>query len=284
MRRLAPAILLLAILGFGVFFAFSEMAGADPADEAKKVLQLVEAGSYRRALSEFGDNTCHCAPKGGYVAYLRYDTANDPSLAFLLGQKCEMGKATVKKLPFNGEAYMMPWDKPEDVAVYIPITFNDPSARPFFLPMDMAFGIQMPESEVKSFAANPEKDWTRAFTLRLRPRLTPDVIEKEPPPKSNLEEEQNSQAPADLIPPELAKYQHPGEAANVKLTDGKTVPAEAVAGELPRLQSAIIGFKIVRAGVWHRWAVKKLGVMEPVIVSGGKTFKLSAEDAQSGLR
>jgi hypothetical protein len=284
MTRLAPAILLLAILGFGVFFAFNEMASADPADEAKKFLHLVASGSYRQALSEFGDNTCHCAPKGGYVAYLRYDTANDPTLAFLLGQKFDIGKATVKKLPFNGEPYMMPWDKPEDVAVYVPITFNDPSTRPYFLPMDMAFGIEMPESEVKSFEANPDKDWFRAFTLRLRARLTADVIEKEPPPKSNLEEAQKSKAPADLIPPELAKYQHPAEAANVKLPDGKTVPAQESAGDLPRLQSAIIGFKIVRAGSWHRWAVKKLGVMEPVIVSGGKPIKLSAEDAQSGLR
>jgi hypothetical protein len=284
MTRLAPALLLLAILGFGAFFAFSEMVNADPADEAKKFLRLVEAGNYRQALSEFGDNTCHCAPKGGYVAYLRYDTANDPSLAFLLGQKFEAGKATVKKLPFNGEAYMMPWDKPEDVAVYVPITFDDPATRPYFLPMDMAFGNEMPESEVKAFESAPDKDWWRAFTLRLRSRLTADVIEKVPPPKSNLEAEQPSEAPADLIPPELAKYQHPGEAANVKLSDGKTVPAQQVAGDLPRLQSAIIGFKIVRAGVWHRWAIKKLGVMEPVIVSGGKTFKLTAEDAQSGLR
>src|ERR1700722_7723856 len=125
MTRTLPALLLLLIFGLTVLLVFRTSTALDPADTANSSLKDLAANEWRSALRRFGDNTCHCAPKGGYVAYLRYDTANDPNLAFLLGQRFVVGKATVKALPFNGQKYGMPWDKPEDVVVQVPLTFPD---------------------------------------------------------------------------------------------------------------------------------------------------------------
>ena len=279
MTRSLPALLFILILGGGVVFAFFNAAHSDPADTAKQFLHFVQNNDHRAALMQFGDNSCHCAPKGGYVAYLRYDTANDPSLAFLFGQKFDIGQATVKKLPYNGEKYMMPWDKPEDTVVFLPITFPDRASQPYFLPLDMGFGLDMTEADLKAFDNAPQKDWERAFTLRLRPRLTADVIEKQPLPHHEQQSEEERKLAESLLPADLLKYQHPGEAGSIKLASGQTAPATQFASEVPRLKSVLLGFKVVRAGVWHRWLIHKLGVAQPVIIVGDKEIKLSDNDA-----
>jgi hypothetical protein len=283
MTRSLPALLFILILGTGVLFAFWTGASADPADTGRQFLKFVQDNDYRAALMQFGDNSCHCAPKGGYVAYLRYDMANDPSLAFLFGQKFDVGPAVVKKLPLDGEKYMMPWEKPEDTVVFLPITFPDQASRPYFVPLDMAFGLDTTEADLKAFVSSPEKDWARAFTLRLRPRLTADVIEKHPLPHQQPQSEEERKLAESLLPADLLKYQHPGEAGSIKLASGQAAPASQFAPQLPRLKSLLVGFKIVRAGVWHRWLIHKLGVAQPVIVAGDKEIKLSENDAQSGL-
>jgi hypothetical protein len=273
MRNLAP-LLLIAIFAACVFMVFSSGTNADPADEARKFLRLLQRDDYEAAVAEFGDNTCHCAPKGGYVAYLRYDKAHDPNVAFLRGQQFEIGQPTTKQLPYNGEKHLFPWDKPEDVAVYVPITFKDPNSRPYFLPADMAFGYEMPQNDLEKFDSNPADGWMRAFTLRLRPKLEAGVV-KPPDPNDKPEVEGELKGvDKSLIPPEVLKYQQPKDAAPVKLTDGRTVPASEMAAQLPRLKAITIGFKIVRRGTYHRWAVKKLGIENPVLDVHGHELAL----------
>lgn len=273
MRSLAP-ILLLCVFGLTAYLVFSSAASADPADEARTFLKAVRAGDRRLALSQFGDNTCHCAPKGGYVAYLRYDLAADPNLAFLMGQKFELGQPTVTKLPFNGEKYAMPWDKPEDVVVTVPVTFPEQAGQPYFVPLDMAFGLPLDEAALNSFAQDPTRDWKRAFTLRLRPRLSPGLVVAEGP-APDKSEGQEAKLAQSLLPADLLKYQTPKDAAAVTQASGSTLPAEQIASQLPRLKSITVGLKVVRSGLLHQWTIKKLGVSDPVITSGGKEFKLA---------
>lgn len=253
------------------------MSSGSPAKEARIFLSYVRGNNYGSAVREFGDNTCHCAPEGGYGAFLRYDQAHDPNLAFLMGTNFTMAEPTVKKLPYNGEKYMMPWDKPEDTAVFVPITFPDPSQRPFFLPLDMAFGHQMSEDDVKSFVADPSLNWRRGFTLRLREKLkgtamTPPGAPKPPPPESDAALEQ-------ILPKGAARYMTPADASSVVLKDGRVVAADQFKDQLPRLKSITVGLKIVRAGWWRRWAIKKVGVQDIVVTSNGKDFELHEQPA-----
>jgi hypothetical protein len=281
MRRSLPALLSLLIFGLALYLVVQTSASSNPADTALRFLKSVAAHDLPTALGLFGDNTCHCAPKGGYVAYLRYDAANDPSLAFLLGQKFTIGRSSTKALPFNGEKYTMPWDKPEDVVVYVPLTFQDANSRPYFLPMDMAFGKEVSSADLKKFAADPSREWMKAFTLRLRPRLTPDVIERTPLPPEQEEESRVSKLAQGVLPADILKYQKPAEASPMKNDNGELQSAQQIAGDLPRLKTITVGFKIVRAGIMNRWGIKKLGIIDPVIVCGNKEYLLKEPEQAS---
>jgi hypothetical protein len=68
-----------------------------------------------------------------------------------------------------------------------------------------------------------------------------------------------------LLPKEYLRYLHPKDAAGVKVGE-KVEPATAVAAELPKLKSITIGMKVVRRGLLSRWAVKKAGVSDPVLI------------------
>ena len=266
-------LLLLGIFVFGGVAIFTSQAQEDPADEGRTFLSLVSKSDVDAALQEFGDNTCHCAPKGGYSSYFRYE--EEPTLAFLVGKNFTMGKPTVKQLPYNNEPYVLPWDKPEDVAVRVPIELPAES-RPYFLPLDTAFGYNISETQLKKFAQNPDKEWWKAFTLRLRQGLQPGFVPK-PTPETKPSEADKA-VKDKVLPPEMMKYLHPTDAGAITLGDQKLVPVSQFASELPRLKSIVIGMKIVRRGVLKRWAVKKIGYEDPVITVNGHDAALKFFD------
>jgi hypothetical protein len=263
--------LMLCLATFGAVL-FS-MTGGTPAQEAQHFLLLVRNNDYQSALREFGDNTCHCAPEGGYGAFLRYDQGHDPNLAFLMGTNFNFGQATVIQLPYNGEKYLMPWDKPEDTLVHVPVTFPDQKSEPFFIPLEMAFGHKTHENDLKSFAGDPTKDWIRAFTIRLRAKLKGAQITA-PPGAAPAELAAPDALMREIMPKDAARYSKPADAGTVMLADGRIVSADSIQDQLPRLKSVVVDLKIVRRGFVHRWTVKKVGLEDIVVTSNGKEFQL----------
>lgn len=269
--RAPQLLLLIPIFVFVLYFLYDTKRSEPPTDAARAFLQTLSAGDVEGALREFGDNTCHCAPEGGYISYLQYESGYDPNLAFLLGRNFSLGEMRTEPLPYNGEKYAFPWEKPEDALVYVPLQFAE-DQRPYFLPLDMAYGYEMTAEQVNAFDANPANGWKRGFTLRLRNTLDAGGIKQRDSkaPKTEMER----LAAEGTLPKEYLKYLHPNDAAPVK--DGiQTKPASAFASSLPRLKSITIGMKVVRRGIFSRWAVKKAGFDKPVIVAAnGKEITL----------
>jgi hypothetical protein len=278
MRSLYP-LLLIVIFIFAAVMIFTSEANEKPEDEATAFLGLVSHNDAEAALREFGDNTCHCAPKGGYAAYLHgYEAAQEPNITFLLGKEMVLGKPRVKPLPSHGTPYIMPWDKTEDSVVYVPVSFPDEATRPYFLPIDSAFGFQISEKQLQSFSSDPG-DWMKALTLRMRSSLKPGTVKPKDPKQPETELEKA--AKDGLLPADLAKYIHPADAGMVKMNSGQIVPLASLEQELPRLKSCEVGMKVVRRGTFKRWTVKKIGLVNCVIVSHNKEFKIATNDRQT---
>jgi hypothetical protein len=270
--RSPQLLLLIPVLLFVMYFLYDTKRSEPPTDAARTFLQTLSAGDAEGALREFGDNTCHCAPEGGYISYLQYESGYDPNLAFLLGRKFSIGEMKTEQLPYNGEKYMFPWDKPEDTLVYVPLVFTD-NDRPYFLPIDMAYGYKMPQDAVKAFEKDPSKNWKRAFTLRLRNSLEAGTIKERDPRAKKTEMERLAED--GTLPKEYLKYLHPKDAGPIEV-GGKTEAASAIANSLPRLKAITIGMKVVRRGLLSRWAVKKAGFDKPVVIADAKEITLEA--------
>lgn len=273
-------LLFVAIFVFVVVGVFGSQAGDKPEDEALAFLKLISQNNTRRALGEFGDNTCHCAPKGGYAAYLDgYRAAQEPNITFLLGKPMSYGQPRVKQLPFNGERYALPWNKPEDVIVYVPVSFPDAADRPYFIPLDSAFGYETKQVDLEKFDADPA-DWQKGVTLRMRASLKPGVVPPLDPkaPPTELEKA----AKDGLLPADMAKYVHPADAGAVVTNDGRKVPLEQFGAQLPRLKSCLVGLKIVRTGMFSRWTVKKIGVADCTLaLANGRDVTVATDKSQT---
>ena len=272
--RSLHVVLLLGIFAATAFMIFSTAVNEPPAEEVKVFFQKVQSGDVRQILREFGDNTCHCAPKAGYIAYLQYEPNEDPTLAFMLGQKFQLGEITTKKLPYNGTKYIFPWDKPEDYAAFVRVSF-EPDQAPYFLPLDTAYGVAIPQKELESFIADPQKNWWKALTVRLRTTLEPGLI-KQPDPNAPLSED--DQKVAEMIksgdlPKEWAAYMHPADPGPIESANGK-VPISQFAASLPRLKSMLFGMKVVRRGAIQPWKIRKLAYDDPVLYVGSKEVPL----------
>jgi hypothetical protein len=269
--RSPQALLLIAILVFVFVAVYKTKAEEEPTEDAQLFFQKLQANDVPDALRYFGDNTCHCAPEGGYIAYLQYESGHNPNLAFLLGRNFTLGKMRYERLPYNGEKYLLPWDKPEDTIVYAPIEFSE-KERMYFLPADMAYGYEMSDKQFQEFRTDPSKDWMNGFTLRLRPTLEPGFIPPRAPDAARTQFEKDAEQ--GLIPKEYLRYLHPKDPAAVKNASGEIKPASAYAAQMPTLKSVTVGLKVVRRGLFARWAVQKAGVQDPVVFSDGKEFKL----------
>lgn len=179
MRILYP-LLLLGILAIVLFTMMSGRSESNPTDTARQFLTLAQKGDYKGTVEMFGGNTCRCPKKGGWVSYLVYASAQEPNLAFIMGRPFSYGnlKETPIKHADKNQVTILPWQKPEDVVVDLEISFDQSRYAPLFLPLKMAYGIPMTQSEFKNFASNPDKECWKGFTLRLRPSIAAGAIER----------------------------------------------------------------------------------------------------------
>src|SRR5689334_18526150 len=126
--------------------------GSEPStEEAQVFLSRLQEGDDRAVIMQFGDNTCHCQPRGGFMAYLKYQTGENENLAFLLGQKFKIGEMSSKVVPTieKIKGGHLAWEAPESTQVDVPITFDRGTYSPYFLPKDMAFGYLTKEADLK---------------------------------------------------------------------------------------------------------------------------------------
>lgn len=257
-------LLFLVVFGIAAVGVLSEIAMKDPRGEASKFLNLVRMGDVEKALDEFGDNTCHCAPKGGYTSYFKLESGVDPNIAFLKGQPFSLSNDLPMVQMADKQPYLFPWDKPETFALDAQVYFNERDKAPYFLPMDTAFGQEIAEAALDKFAANPAEGGQRAFSLRVRPTLQPGYV---PPHVPSKEDEAAEKAAEEVLTPEMAKYLYPKDAAPIKLADGKSVPMDQFANRLPRLYSIVVRLYIVRRGQLSRWTIKKLQLHDAVLIT-----------------
>jgi hypothetical protein len=272
-------LLMLAIFIACCAFVFMSQAAADPCDEARQIFAKIRAGDVRAAVKEFGDNSCHCAPLGGYIAYLEYSSGQDPQLAFALSQPFAVSSFTAKKLPGSlSRASTSFWDKPEDALVTCRMTFEHPQRRPYFLPLEMSYGYKMKLAELQAFCADPARGWMPGFTVRLRPTLEPGLVGLSDP-KTRVGIASELVDMEALLPARVTRYRRPRDAAGVIMPSGEVVPAARFAEQLPRLQAVTVQLKIVRRNSWQRWTVKKVGMVEPVVLCGKQEITLLETDA-----
>lgn len=177
MRILYPLVLfvILAAVGITLFKSNSE---TDPLTTEREFIKTVEAGDYRNAVELFGGNACNCPKKGGWVSYLIYSSAQEPNLAFLMGQSFSHGGEKVRPIESKAKetavGNILPWQTPEDVVVDVDLKFNK-GYEPLFLPLKMAYGHEMTKQEFDDFTRNPDQDAWKGFTLRLRKSIRPGV-------------------------------------------------------------------------------------------------------------
>ncbi|MBX9695720.1 MAG: hypothetical protein K2Z81_25270 [Cyanobacteria bacterium] len=166
---------------------FQTSAATDPLDCERAFLTAVTKGDYKETVRLFGGNACNCPRKGGWVSYLIYSSAQEPNLAFMMGQPFEFaGERVIPIENENRAGGILPWQAPEDVVTDIDVSFKEGKYQPYFLPLKLAYGEEMTEEELNQFAQNPDKDVWRGFTLRLRPSLEPGVVNR-PDASKNIE-------------------------------------------------------------------------------------------------
>lgn len=153
------------------WYVFDNYKKTDPVLVSKEFLAQIEKGDIKQAKSYFGGR-CPCTVPGGWMSYLIYKSGQEPNLAFLVGTNftaadfCKQLQAPNSNYPDRKRCL-----------ITVPITFlaND---RPFFLPVPMAFGKTMNESELLYFSQNPGQEWHKGFTLRLRPSISKGAIDQ----------------------------------------------------------------------------------------------------------
>ncbi len=275
-------LLLFAIIAGVIFIVVRTLASDASTDEATLFLQKLQDGDASQVVPQFGENSCHCQPRGGYLAYLKYESGEQDNLAFLLGHPFSYGEYSVKSVPtiskYKGGDVNL--EKPESVEIDAPVSF-DKGYTPYFLPMDMAYGYPIQKADLDSFCKDPSSDFAKSLALRLRPTLDAGLIPKAQAPAKDKRPEFSADLYKELLPAEEARYLKPTDAAAVLDADGKAKPAAEFAKDLPRLKRAILRLYIGRRGELKRWAVKKVRIKDPVFqLSDGKELALQTpEDA-----
>lgn len=263
------------------------VVGADPNAEALKFLTTVQGGSLAKTVKHFGSNVCRCPHKGGWGSYLIYASGQEPNLAFITGHPFQMGKLELFRMQNDVQA-LLPWQKPEDTVVDVPVTFDPQKYQPYFLPLKMAYGKPMTQYEFGEFLADPDKDAWKGLTLRLRPGLQPGAIAPpaEPlPPDAQDEFEQlknvngkevaaenkqdtdsTEEAVKATLGAEKVAYFYPKDPGVVTDPVGAPVALAEIEKQLPKLKSAIVRLHVVRRGAVNDWTIYHFGIMEPVLI------------------
>lgn len=269
-------ILLMSIFVLTIGVMLTTLGSEPSTDEAAFFLRKVQEADKPVVIAQFGDNTCHCQPRGGFNAFLHFESGEDDNLAFIWGQKFLIGSMSQREIPtvekFKGSN--LPWEQPESTQVDVQIAFDKGTYSPYFLPLDMAYGHPVKIADLQSFCKDPSADFNRSLALRLRPSLEPGLLPvavKDP----NKKPEFTSDYYLSLLPAEQAIYVKPTDAADVLMSDGAKKAAANFADQLPRLKSATLRLEIVRRGRFQRWAVKKGSVRDPVFaLADGKELAL----------
>jgi len=266
-----------------VIFMLVTTAGEDlNTDQARLFLTKLQEGDPATLIPLFGDNTCHCQPRGGFRAYLRYESGEADNLAVLYGKKFEVDSAMSSKTVPTAQKFQgsgLPWEQPESTEVEIKLNFDPRNYSPYFVPLDLAYGIPMKEDDFKKFCSDPSNEFYRCFALRLRPQLGEGVL----PPPANPDPARKPEFTADLmlelLPAEDAKYVKPRDLAGVIDADGKARSAVDYEKDFPRLKSCGLRLYVVRRGKFQRWAIRKGKLKDPVFVlADGKELSLKTPD------
>jgi len=301
-------ILPIFFVGIFVLVAFTALKiGPDedtPVKYAKRFINSVQDGDYRHAVGSFGGNICRCPADLGWVSYLIYGSAEEPNLAFMMGKRFIHTQTTFKKLDVPvDKSKQTPFEKPQDFEVDVPISFEPSIYTPYFLPLDMAFGLPMKSTDFEAFLADPDKDSWKGLTLRMRPSLAAGTVaipadakahidtyirdkkrkekeEREYREKINggstgdtavkeegLTEEEKARQLARSAVAEATdeKYVMPKDAAAVLKDDGTPVPVADIESRLPRLTSAVLKLHMVRRDPTQPFTVFHFVVSDPVL-------------------
>lgn len=265
-------IVLLGALAVTLFVIFTTLAAEEPVEEAQRFLKILQTGDMHTILLQFGDNTCGCQPRGGYEAFIRYESGEPDNLAFMTGHPFTFEHLAQKWVPtvakFQGGN--LPWEKPESNEVQADIKF-DKGYTPYFIPLDMAFGYPVKQADLDSFVADPSKGFERQIALRMRPELGAGLVDSKPRPHDPFMADHYKE----LLPAEQTRYLRPQDAAAVITADGKTINAVEFANKMPKLKQAVLKMLVVRRGKYKHWHVKKGAICDPVFeLSDGKTVAL----------
>jgi hypothetical protein len=267
-------LILLSIFFVSTIAIFSEEINAKAQSEAIVFINKLKAGNTDEILKEFGDNTCHCAPEGGYISYLKYESGHDPNLAFLLGHPFQNNSLKEVKLKEN-QPYLLPWDKPESVYIYVPIIFDPNVYSPLFIPLDMAYKKEISEAQLNTFLKDPSYDWQKAFTLRLRPTLASNLIGK---PLINDRLENQIKLTSTNGKTIDKTYFYPQDASAIALKNGGSIPAKQMVNMFPKLKSVVLRLKIVRRGLLRPWTINKIAIEKgQILTATGKELDLNRD-------
>src|SRR3990167_5878243 len=96
--RLSYALFLLTCFGLIVCWLLSSWPDLEPQCAALSFLEVVKQGDIKQAETFFGDNTCHCPPKGGWGSLLKYESGHEPNFAFLVGHPFHAGPPKTRTL------------------------------------------------------------------------------------------------------------------------------------------------------------------------------------------
>jgi hypothetical protein len=290
MRFLYPLIIL-SVFALSMGLLVMNTVFVSPKEEALAFLDDIKRSDLSRAVKRFGGNVCRCPAKGGWGSYLIYVSAQEPNLAFTVGKNFSIGEPKIHAVNHPAK-YNVPWEKPEDTVVDVPVKFEK-NERPYFLPLKMAYGYKMTEEELNAFAKDPDKEAYKGFYLRLRPSIDKDAIQ---PKKGAISEEaevefqailkdksrllkkdeealarekrQNEQAAQELreiFGDEAADYVEPKDAGPVVKSDGKEMSKQEVLKLLPRLDSCMIRLHVVRKGQLREWTIFHFAVISNVL-------------------
>lgn len=263
-----------------------------PGPRARQFISHVKEGNYEKCVGDFGVNTCRCPASMGWVSYLVYESNQFPNLAFLVGHDFNSGTPSIKQLPSSVEKSSF-LDNPEDWDVTAPIYLE--RYQPLFLPLPLAYGYEMSETDFNTFLADPDKDSWQGFTLRLRPAIksgtvaTPKEAKALENPNSTAEakekaikeQEEASEIAKNLFGEEATRYLYPKDCGKVKKADGSYLSEDEILAKLPRLKSFDLKLHMVRRDNRLPYSVYQFIVDKPVLLlpSGESMKELKLEHA-----
>jgi hypothetical protein len=269
-----PLLCCFLLVAFGTgWYLFDNYKKTDPIMVSKEFLAKIAQGDIKTAKSYFGGR-CACVIPGGWISYLIYKSGQEPNLAYLVGARFSMGDFCKKiEMPDSQDLQQ------KRCLVTIPITFSGDD-RPFFLPVKMAFGKTIEESELLHFSHNPGKEWQKGFTLRLRPSISKGAIDHAAMSEtmnanssllSNYEKQ--AQDLFRLLGNDVITFLPPADAGPVTRGDKTFLKQYEVEKLLPRVQKISISLLLVQKAGTPYWLVTQCKSTKPIlqVVNGNLT-------------